>query len=289
VTLGLSTRHGLAYHLDREGQPEGMGVPPGMFPWKTMRQAAPVMLVHGFNYDPWQQDSDNNPHFVGELGKVSTFGIWRRDLVADRPTIGLGWYSVPFGIRNLGRAVGHGRWNRYRWAWDLAWEAGRVLAVALRRLDGPVDGLCHSLGSRVVLAALAQERGLPLRNLVIMNGAELAEDGARIAVANPQVNITNLVVRSDKVLSKFGAVFAPGGLYAPTLGQGGLGDGALANWHDIDLDDPATQEWGRERGWDLAGDNPDSRGDHWFTYRHPGNRGLIRAALKGDKLRAAEV
>ena len=36
------------------------------------------------------------------------------------------------------------------------------------------------------------------------------------------------------------------------------------------------------------GDNPNSRGDHWWTYRNEGNHGLIRAALS-DKLRGAEV
>ena len=288
---GVSTHDGLAYYLDDAGLPEGGGVPPGVFDWEYLRgdsDDVPVVMVHGFDYDPWK-NSDDNPHFTGELGKVSTFGMWCRDLLPDRTAIGLGWYSAPMGLRALWRAWRHGRYNRYRYAFDMAWDAGRVLSVMLRRLDGPVDVLCHSLGSRVALAALAQERGLPVRNLVIMNGAEMAETGERVARANPHVNFTNLVVRSDKVLRYAGAVFAPeGGLYKVCLGQEGLGKDAPSNWRDIDLDDPNTQAWARERGWNLKGDNPASRGDHWFTYRHPGNQGLIRVALAG-KLRGAEA
>ncbi len=281
---GASTRNGMVYHLDSHGRPKGMGVPPGMFPWDTLpgsTGSVPVVLVHGFNYDPWQDNSDNNPHFMGPMGKMSTFGMWRRDLMGDRPSIGLGWYSVPMGWRGLLGAIRHSRWNRYRWAFDLAWEAGGVLGAMLRRLNGPVDVLCHSLGSRVVFAALAQEAALPVRNLLVMNGAELAVDAELIARRNPNVRITNLVVRSDRILKNFGAVFAPkGGLYEYTLGQRPLKN-APPKWTDIDLDDLLTQTWGRQYGWDLRGDNPDSKGDHWFTYRHDGNKGMIQAALAG--------
>ncbi len=282
---GVTTHNGLAYYLDNAGLPEGGGIPPGMVDWPSLRggsDGVPVVLVHGFDYDPWK-NSDDNPHFMGPLGKMSTFGMWRRDLVPDRAAIGLGWYSAPVGLRGVLRAWRSGRWNRYRYAFDLAWEAGRVLSVMLRRLDGPVDVLCHSLGSRVALAALAQERGLPVRNLLIMNGAELVKTGEPIARANPQVNFTNLVVQSDKVLKYAGAKFAPeGGFGAVCLGQVGLGKDAPSNWRDVDLDDPVDQAWGRERGWNLKGDNPMSRGDHWYTYRHKGNRGMIRAALSGE-------
>ena len=281
---GVSTHNGLAYYLDDHGLPKGGGIPPGMVDWPAIRggpDGVPVVMVHGFDYDPWK-DSDDNPHFMGPLGKVSTFGMWRRDLLSDRTAIGLGWYSAPMGPRGVLKAWFSGRWNRYRYAFDLAWEAGRVLSVMLRRLDGPVDVLCHSLGSRVVLAALAQEQGLPVRNLVIMNGAEMAETGERVARVNRQVNFINLVVKSDKVLRYAGAVFAPEGrFYKPCLGQRGLGKDAPSNWRDVDLDDPADQAWGRDRGWNLKGDNPESRGDHWYTYRHEGNWGMIRAVLEG--------
>ena len=286
MIAGVSTRGGLAYYLDRDGRPEGLGVPPKMFPWRLLRRdplgGVPVVLVHGFGYDPWAR-GDDNPHVVGPLGQASTFGLWRRDLVPARAAIGLGWYSVPVGWRGLWGAWRHRRWNRYRWAWDLAEQAGTVLAVLLRRLDGPVDILCHSLGSRVVIAALGADTALPVKNVVFMNGAEFAVPAAFRARASRQVRFVNLVVKADDVLAKLDTAFAPVSRQGPPIGLAGLG-ARPNNWIDVALDDPQVQRWGATRGWHLAGDNPKQWADHWYTYRQPGNHGLIRAALNGDPL-----
>ncbi len=281
IVSGISTKNNLVYSIDRRGHPYTLGTSPSTFSWNLLStEDTPVILVHGFHYDPWALDYDN-PHFVGPLGDVSTFGLWKRNLVPDRNSIGFGWYSLPRGFHSWIKAWIHRRYNPYRYSFDLAWEAGGVLASMISEI-GEVDVLCHSLGSRVVLAALDQVKDLPMRNLVIMNGAELAIDGERVAKKNPQANITNLVVRSDRVLKHVGAIFAPkGGLYEFTLGQRPLKN-APPNWKDVDLDHLGTQAWGRKKGWDLQGNNPDSIGDHWFTYKHPGNRGLIRTALKMD-------
>ena len=280
MTSGVSIRGNLVYRLNKHGEPIGMGVPPGLFPWDN---DVSTVMVHGFNYDPWTKDN-HNPHFVSQagLGKTSTFGLWRRNLVGDRGAFGLGWYSVPMGPKNLLRAWRNGRWNRYRWAWDLAWVAGGVLSEVLSRQGGSVDVLCHSLGSRVVLAALAQNQNLPIRNLVIMNGAELTRNAIPIIRANSQVNVTNLIVKSDRVLKIFGSLFAPeSGFHPFTLGRYGICGMEIDNWKDIDLDDPDTKAWAWGKGWEVAGDNPESIGDHWYTYNHHGNHGLIRAALVG--------
>ena len=278
MTSGVSIQKGLAYQINGYGMPVGMSIPPGVFPWPT---DISTIMVPGFNYDPWAKD-DHNPHFVFQagLGKTSTFDLWRRDLAPG--AFGLGWYSVPMGPRNLLRAWRNGRWNRYRWAWDLAWVAGGVLSKALSSQGGSVDVLCHSLGSRVVLAAMSQKKNLPIRNLVIMNGAELTKNAIPVVRANPQINVTNLIVKSDRVLKIFGSLFAPEwGFHPPTLGRYGLGGEGLDNWKDIDLDDPNTKAWAWGKGWEIAGDNPESIGDHWYTYKHHGNFGLIRAALGG--------
>ncbi len=281
--IGLSTRDGLVYHLDKDKRPKGGGLSPSMFSWNRLRGESdiPVILIHGFGYDPWK-NNDNNPHFVGPLGEASTFGIWNRDLVPDRSVIGLGWYSVPPGFINLGKSLWNGRWNRYRYAWDLAWEVGTVLSVMLRHLDGPVDILCHSLGSRVALAALAQERDLPIRNMVLMNGAEFAKPARIQAMENKDINFVNLVVKADEVLAKLDTNFAPVSGEGPPIGLEGLEGASPENWSDILLDDSDVQAWGASRGWHLQGDNPKKYADHWFTYRHEGNHGLIRAALVGE-------
>ena len=280
---GVSIRDGLVYPLDRFGMPARTGASPGVFPWLGLchrsRGNVPIVLIHGFGYDPWAT-SDNNPHYLYQsgLGKISTFGRWRRDLV-PQSSIGFGWYSVPLGWRGVWGSIRNGRWNRYRYAWDLAWEAAESLAVMLQHLDGPVDILCHSLGSRVVLSALTQDSTLPIRNVVFMNGAEFAKPARVEAMANSHIRFINLVVKADEVLAKLDTNFAPVSGEGPPIGLEGLGGDAPKNWTDIVLDDPEVQTWGVSKGWHLQGDNPKKYADHWFTYKHKGNHGLIRAAL----------
>ena len=289
INPGVSIRKGLVYTLDRNGMPKGTGVSPKVFPWLELYQQAsgtvPIVIVHGFSYDPWKT-SDDNPHYLYQsgLGKISTFGRWRHDLVPNRDVIGFGWYSVPINFRNLLRAWANCRAGCYRYSWDLAWEAGGILAVMLRNLNGPVDVLCHSLGSRVVLAALNQERGLPVRNVVFMNGAEFAKPARIEAMSNSHIRFVNLVVKADEVLAKLDTHFAPVSGQGLPIGLDGLGGAVPENWIDIALDDPEVQVWGASHGWHLQGDNPKEYADHWRTYKHKGNYGLICAALDSEIL-----
>ena len=291
---GVSIRNGLVYPLDRFGIPKVMGIGPRTFPWLELCQQArdtvPVIIVHGFGYEPWAA-SDNNPHYLLQsgFGKISTFGLWRRDLISERASIGFGWYSVPMGWRGVIGAWNNLRWNRYRYAWDLAEEAGRVLAIMLQRMGSPVDVLCHSLGSRVVLAALSQDRGLPVRNVVFMNGAEFAKPARIEAMSNSHIRFVNLVVGADEVLAKLDIKFAPESGQGLPIGLDGLGGAAPENWIDIALDDPEVKVWGASHGWHLQGDNPKEYADHWRTYKHKGNYGLICAALDGKVLNPPRV
>lgn len=283
---GVSWLGGELYLTTADGLPKKK---PLELPWSfSIGDPNPVIMVHGFRYDPRAQSTDN-PHYLCQsgLGKASTFGLWRRNLipVPDRHGLGFGWYSVPAGFGSVLRAWYHGRYNTYRWAYDLADEAGKALAQVILAIDRPCDLLCHSLGSRVVLRALRTEASLPIENIVFMNGAELSDTAYLTALVNPRIRFVNLVVDEDDVLSKLGSIFAPkGGLYTPVIGRSGLDGETLSNWIDVVLDDPDVQVWGAEHGWALRGDNPDSIGDHHFTYRHEGNRGLIRAALAGEIL-----
>ena len=82
------------------------------------------------------------------------------------------------------------------------------------------------------------------------------------------------------------ATARPGGVRIARLnvGPAALGQPSCLHWLDIHLDRPQTRIWGTEHGWVLRGGNPDTAGDHIFTYRHEGNHGLIRAALNGGPL-----
>ncbi|HDZ74359.1 MAG TPA: hypothetical protein ENH55_16665 [Aurantimonas coralicida] len=305
MTPGVSFLDGRVHALDRDGRPVIHGWAPEAFAWLALRLGGetgrPVVLVHGFGYDPRARSRDN-PHHRGPLGGAGSFARWRRDLMPARlrvgqldrpepkgrcPGLGFGWYSVPLGLRGVLGAWRHGRWNRYRYAWDLAEAAGPALSVMLRRLGGPVDVLCHSLGSRVVIEALGADTALPVKNVVFMNGAEFAVPAGLRARANSHIRFVNLVVAADDVLAKLDTAFAPvSGQGAPIGLDGlrGLGSGAPDNWIDIALDDPEVQLWGAIHTWHLQGDNPKKWADHWYTYRHAGNHGLIRAALAGEFL-----
>ena len=68
------------------------------------------------------------------------------------------------------------------------------------------------------------------------------------------------------------------------VGPAARGQASGRHWLDIHLDDPQVQIRGAEHGWALRGVNPDSAGEHFFTYRHEGNHGPIRAALDSEPL-----
>ncbi len=254
--------------------------PPFVPPYGVLFPAGrgvPVVLVHGFHFDPEAADGDN-PH-------ERLFPFWRGLLA--RPTVAFGWYSCPGGLklpRTLWRAWRAHKVHHYHHAWALAAEAGAVLARILAAAPGPVDLLCHSLGSRVALAALIADPALPLRRLLILNGAAHVPQALTAAGGAPHVRVLNVVVPEDDVLDKLGARGSPGLGYRACIGRVGLGAAAPRNWIDIEPDAPAIQAWGRARGWDLAGDDPRAIGDHWHTYRHRGNWPLWRAFLAGDPL-----
>lgn len=234
-----------------------------------------IIMVHGFRYDP-KSEGNNNPH-------LSTFKHWRENIIRDDSAYGFGWWSCPGGWmlpRSFSKSILNGRWNTYRYAWDLAAVAGRKLAKIIGQSSGPVTLLCHSLGSRVVLSALDTDLTLPVSRVVFMNGAELRKTAVVIAQKRPHIKFFNLVVEEDDVLKKFGSFFAPGVLYSPCIGQSGLGIEAPKNWTDVNLDSPTVKIWAKSLGWpNVQGDNPNGYFDHWWTHKWEGNWPFIRALL----------
>ncbi len=238
-----------------------------------------VIMVHGFRYDPTVEGEDNPYN--------SVFKMWNDNIINYDSAFGFGWWSCPGGKRLLStywQAVKAGRWNTYRYAWDLAEEAGIKLAELIKQSSGPVIILCHSLGTRVVLSAIEHDATLPINRVVLMNGAELCKNAIWTSNRRKYIRFFNLVVKEDDMLKKFGALLAPGDLYAVTIGQAGLGIEAPTNWTDIDLDLEKTKVWAKNMGWpNVEGNNPNSYFDHWWTSKHPGNWPLIRGLLfNGD-------
>ena len=224
-----------------------------------------VLLVHGFNHNPKSQGRDNAENY--------TYPRWLEMLGIEEANY-YSWFSVPLTLVNIVRAVLHGRWNRYRWAWDLAHEEGLKLANILRAFPEPADIVCHSLGSRVVLRAL--ELGAPAGRVLILNGAEYANTAAMVAQWRRRVEFFAVIVKEDDVLNKLGRA-APG-WGARFVGNTPLGLRAPPNWTDLPLDDPNFQGVMKTLyGWEVAGDNPESIGDHHYSFENENNWPLYRA------------
>ena len=274
---GVSLYDGKLWHLEDHG----IGNCPGHKNIQLdLNFSKSTIMVNGFRYDP-KSKKDNNPH-------NSTFIHWRDNIIKDPNAFGFGWWSCPGGIglpSSMWRSYRSGRWNTYRYAWDLAELAGIQLAKIMRRFPRPVTILCHSLGSRVVLSAIARDEMLPISRVVLMNGAELRKTAVRIVKHRPEIKFFNLVVEEDDVLKKFGALFAPGGIYQVCIGQTGLGIEAPDNWKDIELDSAVVKSWAKKQGWPgVQGDNPKGYLDHWWTHKNERNWGLIQALLMQEDL-----
>lgn len=208
----------------------------------------PVVLVHGFNYN---HRKPNKHHPDSHL-----YPRWRAMLThSGSMFVPFFWFSRAGPLD----AWAHGRWNRYRYAWDLAGEAADRLRTVLLTVREPADIVCHSLGSRVVLLALASIPPGTARRVLILNGAAYSYSGEAVAEACPETQFYNVVVPADDVISKL-ARFAPG---PGTDFLGNAGAPVAHNWTNVDL-----------KG---GGDNPDSAGDHHYSYENKANWPVYRA------------
>ena len=281
--FGVSLYDGKMYHLDSKGigtRGYAFACPGHSSINLDLSIESPktntVIMVHGFRYDT-KSKGDNNPH-------LSTFSHWRKDILDGSSAFGFGWWSCPGGLmlpNSIRKSFLASRWNTYRYAWDLAEEAGRALAKIILQFHNPATLLCHSLGSRVVLGAIESDLSLPIKRVVLLNGEELKKTALRIARKRSHIKFFNLVVEEDDVLKKFGERFAPE--KGVCIGRTGLGIEAPQNWVDLNLDSPALKAWAKSNGWpDVEGDNPNGYFDHWWTHKHEGNWPLIHALLKWE-------
>lgn len=230
-----------------------------------------IYFVHGFGFDP--EDPKHDPH-------TTLYPTWEAGLKADATWFT--WYSAPPTLLNVWRSWRRMRWTRYRYAWELSERAGAQLASLIK--DGlGATVMCHSLGSRVALCALERT---PIGTMLIFNGADDCEHALRLARKNPKTKFFNVVVKADDVLDGPGEWKflrrAPWHWWKPSgrgvIGSKGLPDGP-ENWVDIPLDDPTFKAKAHQFGYDARGDNPDSIGDHSYSYNFPGNWELYRDIL----------
>lgn len=276
-----------------------------------------AILVHGFLFDPTDKitadpiDTDN-PH-----GRLFHFRIederiehrhhsssWPLGLgfEADDPSgrtglaVAFGWDSLPSFASCLSCRP-RGLYGRaYEIAGTSAWALVTVIERLAQLLPGrPLDIVCHSLGSRVVIRAIALaadwghlhliER---LGRVVILGGAEYAVEAQRMERRLQGLNLArrpaiyNVVSREDAVLNVLAENFGPRTFgNSQVIGHDGLGvEERLEHWIDLQLDGEELRTRLACRGLSVAGDGPDTIWDHWYYYTHRGNMALYRHILR---------
>ena len=249
-----------------------------------------VIMVNGFDFDPTEEGEDN-PHqalfkdeWRPEIGKFAD---------PDWDVFGFGWYSAELEHSSWAGTLLHGRWNPYRWGWDLAERAGGILAKTIgwdEGLDRPTPKqtlpdvyiIAHSLGSRVALEALGQLQPNRVKRMLLLNGAEYSQTAKRVS-AYSEAEVLNITVDTDDVLQKMGTVFAPEAFISSVVGRSGIMN-PPDRWFDIQLDDRKLQKKALAAGYeDIRGNNPKKYMDHCYSYLHKPNWRLFGDFVSGEQ------
>jgi pimeloyl-ACP methyl ester carboxylesterase len=300
---------------------------------KKLPADGPVILfVHGFLFDPKaaispKPEETDNPH-----GRVYHFQVnneseeqrhhtssWPKGLGIkedDKGKSGLalafGWQSQPGFASSLIQEFQ----NFYARAYDKAGLSAWILVNVIRELnkvmpDRQIDIFCHSLGSRVVLRAiaiaakLADERNIGKKiapliprigRVVILGGAEYVVEAQLMqrrllhlldlhsGDEKPYTipHFYNFVSRENDVLDTLAENFGVRTFgNSQVVGHNGLGiRGKAPNWIDLQIDSPVLQEWMKRRGFEVSGDRPDNVWDHWYYYTFRGNMKLYDSIFR---------
>ncbi|MFT3734113.1 MAG: alpha/beta hydrolase [Rhodocyclaceae bacterium] len=274
-----------------------------------------VIMVHGFLFDPAKvatpdPKETDNPH-----GRLYHFQLGNEDEEIRHHTsswpLGLGFAEDDDGASGLAIAFG---WNSqpgfassiishfqnfyaraYETAGSSAWVLLNLILTLREILPGRrIDLFCHSLGSRVVIRALAQlfiERPASsdcLRNILILGGAEYVVEASlmmnRLATAGAShLSFYNIVSRENDVLDTLAENFGPRTFgNSQVIGHNGLDvESPGPNWLDLQIDKASLQDWlAKQRGLSISGDQPGNVWDHWYYYTHRGNMGLYKNILR---------
>ena len=293
-----------------------------------------VVMVHGFLYDPKAAISKNpkdtdNPH-----GRVYHFtkkseaheqrhhtASWPLGLGFNDPddrgneglAVAFGWHSQPGFASSL---LNHFQ-NFYARAYDNAGQTAWVLVNLINVLadivpNRPIDIICHSLGSRVVLRGISMlakrdrdEDGAPtlsaeeskillerIGRVIILGGAEYVVEAQLLCrrIESQKLDngphFYNVVSRENDVLDKLGENFGPRTFgNSQVIGHNGLGTKHKTKyWIDLQIDSDDIQDWMKEkRQLNVSGDRPWNVWDHWYYYTHRGNMEMYKKILRGTR------
>ena len=319
-------RHALGQYLERALERENAKA------GKKPSQAPLVVLVNGFQYDPSRacfspphHPKADNPHCriyhfeehdedtemrYHSTGWPRGLGIEDGDGGEKGLAIAFGWDSDP---SPLGSLVKH--WlNHYAVAYqraeDAAWHLVAVLEQIVRlQPERPISFFCHSLGSRVVIRAIARaadgelpaelkSRLLPMLKtidkVIILAGAEKVMEAQLMmrrlnrAFRNGDEvdkipSFYNVVSRENDVLDHLGENFMPASPGSKqVIGHNGL-EANDPNWLDIQLDDAVVAAWFKKRKFSVNGDNTSGLFtilDHWIHYTWRENMRVYKDILR---------
>lgn len=300
---------------------------------KQLGKQPVLLMVHGFLFDPRQSVSPNpedtdNPHSRlyhfkdGDQDDeirhhTSSWPRWMGFEENDATgksglAVAFGWQSQPGFASSL---IGHFQ-NFYARAYEqggmAAWLLVNVISELAEQLppSKPIDILCHSLGSRVVVRAMAMigkhqpELLARMGQIIILGGAEYVVE-AQLMIrrlyesgASSLPSFYNIVSRENDVLDKLGENFGPRTFgNTNVIGHNGLDvQNPGGHWIDIQIDKADMQHWMLEKhNIHVSGDRPGNVWDHWYYYTYRDNMKLYhkilreRDAMAIAKLRDAKI
>lgn len=240
-----------------------------------------IITVHGYNTDPDSDDIEDRPG-----PQQHEF----RTALHPHDTDPFNWFSAVQGKwSHIFKSVSK-YWTllfklqlptTYHWAYEeLAVKAADDFLKKYEGCTG-LNVFAHSLGSRVVLLAMEKNPSM-FGRVCFINAAERVEVAERVIKKAPHVKILNCCVKDDDVLDRAAGYMSPGRGKERIMGQDGIPD-FHGYFTQVFLDsDYHKMEYAQEYKLDLRGDNPDSFGDHHYSYRYPGNHALYRMFFDGD-------
>jgi hypothetical protein len=294
----------------------------------ALRSARPerpvVVMVHGFLFDPEKAidpsapKNNDNPHgrvfhLVDEppedaIREHTTswplgLGFDAQAKASEGVAVCYGWLSSPGFARSLIERFQNFYARAYDYAQDAAWGLLRTLeATAAAAPKAPIDIVCHSLGSAVVVRAIAigAKHAFPvigrLGRVVLLGGSEYTGEAnlmyGRVEAMQRAGHFTaadgphfyNIVSRENAILDLFAENFGPKSFFSDTqvIGHNGLFARPRAErWMDLQIDGGKLRDWlGSYAGLDVSGDQPGHVWDHWYYYTYPGNMVFYRDILR---------
>lgn len=274
-----------------------------------------VVMVHGYQFEPKDPVTRNPRNSNNAHARIFHFQdrdeaaeqkhhttSWPRHLgLADNDggasglAIAFAWDSNPGFLSSVLFHSKDPHARAYRWAERTAWPLVAVLHELNRNLPNHrIDVLTHSLGTRLVLYAIALatiHRPRLLRRIdrvIMMGSSEFVSEAQRTYQAARGLGLAtwpdfyNVVIRKDTVLDKLAERISGDREGSPqVVGHNGieLGD-RPHHWMDLQLDNDELRDWlGSTHGVDVAGDAPGKGLEHWYYFTYRANMDFYRRIL----------